>query len=165
MLLLRDIINRKGDFRMTMGERIRILRKQHKMTQEELGCKIGVGKTAIVKYEKGQVENLPRVTIERMAVLFGVSPSYLMCFDQWDENSRALSDEVKLIERIQAKWGKDMIRIIQNYCELNREGQNTLLTISESLTELKKFQTVQGAVQGEAQGEVLENAETPINQR
>ena len=124
---------------MTMGERIRVLRKQHKMSMEELGSKLGVGKSAILKYEKGQVENLPRSTIEKMAVLFGVSPSYLMCFDEWDKNSEQLSDEVVLIERIQAKWGKDMIRVMQNYYELNADGQSTLLNISESLCELSKF--------------------------
>ena len=125
---------------MTMGDRIRSLRIQHKMSMEELGSKIGVGKTAIFKYEKGEVENLPRSTIEKMAILFGVSPAYLMCFDQWDQNSEALSDEVKLIERIQAKWGKEMVRLMQNYYELNGEGQNTLLNISESLTLLDKYQ-------------------------
>ena len=124
---------------MTMGERIRILRKQHKMSMEELGSKIGVGKSAILKYEKGEVENLPRSTIEKMSILFGVSPSYLMCFDEWDNNSEHLSDEVILIERIQAKWGKDMVTIMQNYYELNSEGQSTLRNISESLCELSKF--------------------------
>lgn len=124
---------------MTMGERIRILRKQHKMSMEELGSKIGVGKSAILKYEKGQVENLPRSTIEKMAILFGVSPSYLMCFDEWDKNSEHLSDEVVLIERIQAKWGKEMVHIMRNYYELNEDGQSTLLNISESLCELSKF--------------------------
>lgn len=124
---------------MTMGERIRVLRKQHKMSMEELGSKIGVGKSAILKYEKGQVENLPRSTIEKMAILFGVSPSYLMCFDEWDKNSEHLSDEVILIERIQAKWGKEMVMIMQNYYELNADGQSTLLNISESLCELNKF--------------------------
>ena len=122
-----------------MGERIRILRKQHKMSMEELGKHIGVGKSAILKYEKGDVENLPRITIERMAVLFGVSPSYLMCFDEWDKNSEALSDEVALIERIQAKWGKGIVEIIHNYCELNEAGKVTLQNISESLTELNKY--------------------------
>jgi transcriptional regulator with XRE-family HTH domain len=122
-----------------MGERIRTLRIQHKMSMEELGSKVGVGKTAIFKYEKGEVENLPRSTIEKMAVLFGVSPSYLMCFDDWDKNSEQLSDEVILIERIQAKWGKEMICIMQNFCELNADGQSTLVNISESLCELSKF--------------------------
>lgn len=125
---------------MTMGQRIRVLRKQHKMSMEELGSKLGVGKSAILKYEKGEVENLPRSTIEKMAILFGVSPSYLMCFDQWEENEKILSDEVMLIERIQAKWGKGMIEIIQSYCELNAAGQETLRTISESLCELHKYQ-------------------------
>ena len=124
---------------MTMGERIRFLRKQHKMSMEELGSCLGVGKSAILKYEKGQVENLPRSTIEKMAILFGVSPSYLMCFDQWEENTEILSDEVRLIERIQAKWGKEMICIMQNFCELNAEGQETLRNISESLCELNKY--------------------------
>lgn len=124
---------------MTMGERIRTLRKQHNMSMEELGFRLGVGKSAILKYEKGQVENLPRSTIEKMAILFGVSPSYLMCFDQWEENEQLLSDEVVLIERIQAKWGKEMICIMQNFCELNADGQKTLQTISESLCELNKY--------------------------
>ena len=124
---------------MTMGDRIRYLRIQHNMSMEELGSKVGVGKTAIYKYEKGEVENLPRSTIEKMSILFGVSPSYLMCFDQWDENSEALSDEVQLIERIQVKWGKDIVTIMQHFCELNEDGQKTLCNISESLCELKKY--------------------------
>lgn len=124
---------------MTMGERIHQLRLQHNMSMDELGKYLGVGKTAIFKYEKGQVENLPRSSIEKMSILFGVSPSYLMCFDEWEERSAALSDEVMLIERIQAKWGKEMVSILQNYYELNEAGQKTLVTISESLTELNKY--------------------------
>lgn len=125
---------------MTMGERIYELRTAHKMSMEELGRYLGVGRSAIFKYEKGEVENLPRSTIEKMAILFGVSPSYIMCFDQWDENSEALSDEVKLIERIQAKWGKDMISVMQHFSELNEDGQQTLLSVAESLNLLEKFQ-------------------------
>lgn len=124
---------------MTMGQRIHDLRIQHKMSMEDLAKYLGVGRSAIFKYEKGQVENLPRSTIEKMAILFGVSPSYLMCFDQWEENEQMLSDEVNLIERIQAKWGKDVVCIIQHYCELNADGQKTMLNISESLCELRKY--------------------------
>lgn len=124
---------------MTMGQRIRHLRKEHKMSMEELGKYLGVGKSAILKYEKGEVENLPRSTIERMAILFGVSPSYLMCFDQWEENNQALSDEVMLIERIQAKWGKDMVLLMQHYSELNEKGKAALLEMSTDFCELDKY--------------------------
>lgn len=125
---------------MTMGERIRTLRIQHNMSMEELGKILGVGKTAIFKYEKSEVENLPRSTIEKMATIFGVSPAYLMCFDEWDQNSEALSDEVQLIERIQTKWGKDMVFIMQHYSELNEAGKETLRNIAESLGVLDKYQ-------------------------
>lgn len=124
---------------MTMGQRISELRIAHNMSMEELGKYLGVGRSAIFKYEKGQVENLPRSTIEKMAILFGVSPSYIMCFDEWEKDAQKLSDEVILIERIQAKWGKEIIYIMQNFSELNAEGQKTLQNISESLCELNKF--------------------------
>lgn len=125
---------------MTMGERIRTLRIQHKMSMEELGSKIGVGRSAILKYEKGEVENLPRSTIEKMSVIFGVSPAYLMCFDEWDQNSEHLSDEVKLIERIQAKWGKDMVSIMHLCSEMNEDGQKALIDVAEGLSALIKYQ-------------------------
>lgn len=66
---------------MNMGERIKQLRLQKGLTQEELGQYIGVQKSAIRKYEKGSVTNLKRSSIEILANLFGVTPSYLMCID------------------------------------------------------------------------------------
>lgn len=64
-----------------MGERIRKLRKSKGLTQEELGKYIGVKKSAIMKYEKGEVKNMKRSSIEILSNLFNVSPSYLMCLD------------------------------------------------------------------------------------
>lgn len=123
---------------MTMGERIRELRMSHGMSMEDLGKFLGVGRSAIFKYEKGEVENLPRSTIAKMAGLFGVSPSYLMCFDQWDEER--LSDEVLLIERIQAKWGKDTVKLLESFLELNEEGRRNILNMAEDLACVPKYQ-------------------------
>lgn len=66
---------------MNMGERIKQLRLQKGLTQEELGKYIGVQKSAVRKYEKGSVTNLKRSSIETLAKLFNVTPSYLMCID------------------------------------------------------------------------------------
>lgn len=63
---------------MKMNEIIKKLRKEHNLTQEELGKIVGVQKSAIAKYEKGRVENIKRDTIEKMANYFHVKPSYLM---------------------------------------------------------------------------------------
>ena len=72
---------------MTTGERIRLLRLKHGMSQAELGSKIGVKTPAVYKYENGLVVNLKRSTIERLANALETTPSYLMGFE--DENEPA----------------------------------------------------------------------------
>ncbi|MEB8416354.1 helix-turn-helix domain-containing protein [Enterococcus casseliflavus] len=64
-----------------MGERIKRLRLERHLTQEELGNRFGLKRAAINKYEKGNVENMKRTIIEEMSNFFGVSPSYLMALD------------------------------------------------------------------------------------
>ncbi len=64
-----------------MSDRIRQLRLEKGVTQEELGKVIGVQRSAIRKYESGMVENLKRSSIQKLADYFGVAPSYLLCLE------------------------------------------------------------------------------------
>ncbi|MFS1351427.1 helix-turn-helix domain-containing protein [Enterococcus faecium] len=50
-----------------MGERIKRLRLERNLTQEELGNRFGLKRAAINKYEKGNVENMKRTVIEEMS--------------------------------------------------------------------------------------------------
>lgn len=70
---------------MSMAERIKELRLAAGLTQEELGEKLGLQKSAIAKYENGRVENIKRSTIQAMADLFGVRPSYILGFDDEED--------------------------------------------------------------------------------
>lgn len=63
---------------MTLGEKIKALRKSIGLTQTELGQKVGVQKNAVSKWECGRVEDIPTATIKALANLFGVSASYLI---------------------------------------------------------------------------------------
>jgi transcriptional regulator with XRE-family HTH domain len=63
---------------MTIGEKIKKLRKEKHLTQEELGEMIGVQKAAINKYETGIVVNLKREVIAKLAKAFDVNPVWLM---------------------------------------------------------------------------------------
>ena len=67
---------------MGMAERIKERRLALKLTQEELGNKIGLQKSAIAKYENGRVENVKRSIIQKMAQALECSPSYLLGFDE-----------------------------------------------------------------------------------
>ena len=60
---------------MTTGERIRYYRKLNDMSMVELAHRIGVQHSAIYKYEKGIVTNIPKDNIEKIAAVFGI-PAY-----------------------------------------------------------------------------------------
>lgn len=66
---------------MTAGERIKQLRKEHKMTQEQLGNVIGVQKAAIQKYEKGTVQNIKRASLIKLAKALDTTPEYILGWD------------------------------------------------------------------------------------
>ncbi len=80
---------------MNMGERLKELRLEKGVTQEEVGNVINVAKATIMKYEKGLVENLKRSSIEKLAKYFNVAPSYLMCME--DEKIDELGNPVVTI--------------------------------------------------------------------
>ena len=63
---------------MNMGERIKELRISKGYTQEDLGKILGLKKAAIQKYENGDVENIKRSKIKLLADALGVTPSYIM---------------------------------------------------------------------------------------
>lgn len=67
----------------TIGERIKRLRKEKKLTQSQLGEFLGVEKSAVAKWENGRTKNLKRETIQAMAQLFGVRPSYILEGDDY----------------------------------------------------------------------------------
>ena len=71
---LRNMIRKILVIKMTTGERIKMLRKEHNLTQEELGAKIGVQKAAIQKYEKGTVKNIKRDSLIKLAQCLDTSP-------------------------------------------------------------------------------------------
>ena len=63
---------------MTTGNKIRALRKSRKLTQTELGERLGVKKNAVSKWECGRVDDIPASKIKAMAQLFDVPVSYLI---------------------------------------------------------------------------------------
>ena len=99
-----------------MGEIIKMLRVKSKMTQEELGEKLGVQKSAIRKYEKGEVENIKRSSIKKMADLFNVTPSYLMGWEDiipTSEESKYTGKEKAVIDKYRA-IDSDMKGAVEN---------------------------------------------------
>ena len=79
---------------MTFGERLRSLRKEHKMTLETVAGYLGVGRATVLRYENGMITNIPSDKIEIMAKLFDVSPAYLM---GWTDDPSGVSENRPIV--------------------------------------------------------------------
>lgn len=72
---------------MDMGAKIHLLRTQNDMTLEELGNKVGVGKSTVRKWENGIIANMKRDKILKVAEALNTSPAYLMGWNDTNESS------------------------------------------------------------------------------
>lgn len=68
----------KGRDLMSIGKRIKALRIERNLTLEYVGQIIGASKQNLYKYENEIITNIPSDKIEKLAVLYGVSPCYIM---------------------------------------------------------------------------------------
>ena len=74
---------------MSIGKRLKALRVERDLTQDQVAKYIETTKQAIYKYETGIVTNIPTDKIERLAELFGVPPSYLLGWSRDGEDATA----------------------------------------------------------------------------
>ena len=63
---------------MTIGERIKEIRKSKKISVESLAKELGVSKTTIYRYEDSTIEKIPVGIFDRLCVLLDVTPAKLM---------------------------------------------------------------------------------------
>lgn len=87
---------------MLMGDRIKEKRIEKGLTMEQLADKLGVGKSAVNKWEKGHVENIKRSTIEQLAQILGCTPAYLFGWKETetgtDHSSPFTVEEMQILE-------------------------------------------------------------------
>lgn len=113
---------------MTIGEKIKRLRQEKGMTQEELGKAIGVQKAAINKYELGIVVNLKKEKISQLAKALDVNPVWLMDDDEaWPPMPSTRSLIAKAIEENRKREeaeDREIDEIVDLYMSLSTEGRN-----------------------------------------
>lgn len=114
------------------GTRIKRLRSLAGLSQEELGRRVGVQRAAINKYEKGTVENIPIKTVEKIASVLDVPPTYILGWQELDIDN--LAWEVKVIQGIKWFYGDDGVELMNCYNELNNKGRKRALQYLNELT-------------------------------
>ena len=115
---------------MTMGERIKDLRTSKNMTLEELGNKVGVGKSTVRKWENGMIANMKRDKIAKIANALEVSPAYLMGWEDPQKNNDILADIV-----VKLRTDDDYFTVVKTLYPLDSER---LRSIHQMLVTLLK---------------------------
>ena len=119
-----------------MAQRIKELRKEAGLTQEELGEKLGLQKSAIAKYESGRVENIKRSTIQAMADLFGVKPSYILGFDEEDVDNPGYYLDPEAAEIAQEVYDRPELKML--FDASRKASAEDLSLVVEMLTRMYK---------------------------
>lgn len=84
---------------MTIYERIRMLRKDRGMSQDELAKRCGYAdRSMITKIEAGKVD-LTIGKVEQIAYILGVDPAYLAGYSEWQENQDTALALMALIKK------------------------------------------------------------------
>lgn len=80
-----------------IGKKIKLLRIEKGMTQEQLAKYINSTKQAVFKYENGIITNIPMDKVEIIARVLGVTPSYIM---GWEERTSQPSIDIFKLDNI-----------------------------------------------------------------
>ena len=107
---------------MDIGDKIKQLREQKGMTLEELGNKVGVGKSTVRKWETGMIANMRRDKIKKVADALDTSPEYLM---GWTVDY-TLDDLQATIETSGDRKEALAIKLYESYLKANPEIQKAV---------------------------------------
>lgn len=126
---------------MSVGDRIKKLRKQKKLTQTELGELLGVQKAAIQKYENGSIVNFKKQTIEEMSKIFQVSPAYIMGWNRFDAqyDLAEIKKQVVFSELLNKYYTQSDIRVFEILYYLNDEAKQKVVSYVEDLNDVLKY--------------------------
>ena len=93
------------------------------MTLEDLGDKVGVGKSTVRKWETGMIANMRRDKIKKVADALGTTPDYLM---GWEDGSESLIEPGLLGDRKEAFTIKQAKRLYEYYQKASPEIQQAV---------------------------------------
>lgn len=78
---------------MKIGEKIRYLRKQNKMSADELAKILNKDRATIYRYENGDIESLPVNILEPLAKALHVTPADILMTTKEDLESKLSTNE------------------------------------------------------------------------
>lgn len=118
-----------------MNERVKILRNELNLSQEEFGSKIGVTRSSISNIEKGS-RNMSEQTIKSICREYNVNLSWL----KYGEGNMFVNIPDTVIEELTEKYNLDELdrEIVINYLKLNEIQRDVIKDFLKNIFGLNK---------------------------
>lgn len=128
---------------MNVGERIKQRRKDLKMSADELATSVGVSRSTIFRYEKGDIEKVGPDVLKKIADKLIVSPADLMGWDDTPVQELKIPTS-PLVQKITEKAVKLTAPRKQKVLDFTenqlREQSNKVISLEENLFEFKVYE-------------------------
>ena len=128
---------------MNVGERIKQRRKDLKMSADELATSVGVSRSTIFRYEKGDIEKVGPYVLKKIADKLIVSPADLMGCDDTPVQELKIPTS-PLVQKITEKAVKLTAPRKQKVLDFTenqlREQSNKVISLEENLFEFKVYE-------------------------
>lgn len=124
---------------MGLKENIKLYRTKCNLTLEEVAKQLGVSKPTVQRYESGVIQNIPPDKIKQLSLIFNVTPSELLNWDEELNQGGKLADEVMLFEQIESTFGSGAAELIEFFSQLNKMGRDKASEYVSDLSEQTKY--------------------------
>lgn len=114
---------------MEFKDKLKYLRQKQGMTLEQVGDAVGVGKSTVRKWETGDIANVRRDKIDRLAAALHTNPAYLM---GWTEESLLPSAPISGTETGKKPLSRQAQQLAEDYDALDVWGQRTLRVVADA---------------------------------
>lgn len=116
---------------MDVGKKIKDARLKKGWTQTQLGDNVGVTKSAVMKWEKGIVENIKRSMILKLSYTLDISPLDVLGIEVPPIKQLSVSDLLSENEK----------KLLDDFNKLNPVGQEKAAETVHDLTEISRYRS------------------------
>ncbi len=144
--------DQRKQYLIEIGNRIKQLRTEKDMSQDELAKRSGYGsRSTINKIELG-INDVPQSKIKAIAEALGGSVGTLLCWDEFDEkhDTKKIQKEVNLIEHIERQHGKTTRDAFEMYIQLDSDDQGEIRGEMKQMLKAEKYSAKDGSSSGKA---------------
>lgn len=124
---------------MTVGQNIKVIRKEKGITQKKLSELTGLAEITIRQYEADKFT--PKIQqVEKIASALNVTPFDIMGVDYFDAttNSEQLQKEVSVFDTISSLYGREASEILNDFLSLNDDGKRKASDYISDLVQIYK---------------------------